>query len=517
MSAFKFLIDTNIVIGLEDNKEVEPVLAEFARKCSEFGVRIFVDSPILDDLARDPYPRRQAIVLSKVSKFEKISGISYPDRVELSEKYGPLNSENDICDARLLFCLERGAADFLVTFDIRLIRRARRLYLAARVFLLEDALAWLAQTFEPKSVHLPHIVEESAYTLDPSDPIFDDLKQNYDGFENWLEKCSREHRSCWKVIIDGASAGLVIIKDETASESNIENPGNKILKLCTFKMNAQYQVEKFGEHLLKKSLWHAQINQYDVVYLTIFPKHLRLINLLKCYGFEHTKTQDNEEVILEKQIVHNPLYIDGKDSALRESRRAWPRFYDGEKVKKYIIPIRGIYFRRLFPEISKLVSLPILEIAEYDGEKFSVLKQERTPGNTIRKVYVCRAPIKELQAGGILLFYLSKDESMAASQSITTIGVVERMLTVNKLEELVAVTAKRSVFSVKELEEIQKESKAPVKVIEFLLVGHSEPAVSLSYLTNNNVFTGRPPQSITEISEKKYQMLKKKFNLGFSI
>ena len=53
MSAFKFLIDTNIVIGLEDNHEVEAELTELTRQCSKYGVRIFVDASVYDDIQRD--------------------------------------------------------------------------------------------------------------------------------------------------------------------------------------------------------------------------------------------------------------------------------------------------------------------------------------------------------------------------------------------------------------------------------------------------------------------------------
>ena len=50
-----------------------------------------------------------------------------------------------------------------------------------------------------------------------------------------------------------------------------------------------------------------------------------------------------------------------------------------------------------------------------------VVGQERTPGNTIRKVYLCRAKITRLRPGDVLFFYVSKDERYEASQSITTI------------------------------------------------------------------------------------------------
>jgi len=51
----------------------------------------------------------------------------------------------------------------------------------------------------------------------------------------------------------------------------------------------------------------------------------------------------------------------------------------------------------------------------------------------------------------MLLFYMSKDQRYAASQSITTAGVVEQVSNVTVAEELIRKTAKRSVFSAEDL------------------------------------------------------------------
>ncbi len=53
MSAFKFLIDTNIVIGLEDNKPVDTGLTDLTRLSSANGVRLFVDEAVDDDVRHD--------------------------------------------------------------------------------------------------------------------------------------------------------------------------------------------------------------------------------------------------------------------------------------------------------------------------------------------------------------------------------------------------------------------------------------------------------------------------------
>jgi hypothetical protein len=76
MSALKFLIDTNIVIGLEDNRPVEAGLADLTRRCSANGVRLFIDAAVDDDIRRDTDLVRRAVTLSKLEKFERLKGIT---------------------------------------------------------------------------------------------------------------------------------------------------------------------------------------------------------------------------------------------------------------------------------------------------------------------------------------------------------------------------------------------------------------------------------------------------------
>jgi hypothetical protein len=112
---------------------------------------------------------------------------------------------------------------------------------------------------------------------------------------------------------------------------------------------------------------------------------------------------------------------------------------------------------------------------------------------------------------------MSKDEAYAASQSITTVGVVEQVANATSAEELVRRTAKRSVFSGGDLTGMAPSPVSPVKMIDFLLVGHSKPSVLLATLVLAGIFNGRPPQSIAELSEERYAALKTLLQLGFDI
>jgi hypothetical protein len=196
-------------------------------------------------------------------------------------------------------------------------------------------------------------------------------------------------------------------------------------------------------------------------------------------------------------------------------RQHYPRFDDGSLVRKFCVPIQPDYHRRLFPEIAFAAELPLFPSATFGP--MPTYGPARTPGNTIRKVYLCRAKITRLRPGDMLLFYMSKDPEYAASQSITTVGIVEQVANVTSADELIRQTAKRSVFSADDLTGMEPSAVSPVKLIDFLLVGHSAPAVGLDYLISSGVFTNRPPQSIAELSEDRYATLMSSLQLGFDI
>jgi L-amino acid N-acyltransferase YncA len=62
------------------------------------------------------------------------------------------------------------------------------------------------------------------------------------------------------------------------------------LKVATFKVNPHGT--QFGERLMKKVFDHATEQDVDEIYVTVFPKHAKLIELFARYGF--TKVADRK-------------------------------------------------------------------------------------------------------------------------------------------------------------------------------------------------------------------------------
>src|SRR5438477_2285604 len=117
MNTRKLLIDTNVFIGLEDPKEVDPAWANVVRKCAEHSVAIFAHDAAVQDINRDPDDVRRAVSLSKLKKFQRLAAPPLPDRASLESQFGPINKPNDEVDVALLYALDFNAVDFLVTED----------------------------------------------------------------------------------------------------------------------------------------------------------------------------------------------------------------------------------------------------------------------------------------------------------------------------------------------------------------------------------------------------------------
>ncbi len=480
--------------------------ARFSQLCSAHGIRIFVHEASRRDIARDENLARRKITESKLEKFEVLAGVPTPSRCDLERQFGAIAKHNDLVDCTLLFALEQYVVTFLVTQDAGLQKRAAAHGLGERVFTVEEAVEWLRQAYEPKSVDLPYIEDIFCYELSPNDAFFDTLRTDYPTFNAWFrDKCVATHRKCWRLTVEGETAGILIWKNEERSDTAATLAGDKILKICTFKISDRYLGEKFGEHLLKQVLWFAQRNCYQVAYVTVYPRHIMLISLLEEFGFRQTlgDVDLGEELQFEKAVGVGPVVDDGLPITL--DRAHYPRFVDDERVRILCVPIKPTYHRLLFPEKAEMV-YPTL---------FGITGGRRAPGNTIRKVYLCRSALERMSPGDVLLFYLSKDLDFLYSQTIATVGVITSVKRTNDIDELFQISGKRSVYSESELRSMLAESETPLKVIDFLLVGHFVEPVSLSDLIQARVLTA-PPQSITEVERDAYVRLDVYRRLGFS-
>lgn len=512
MSQQSYLIDTNILIGLEDYHKVEGAYARFLSLASSHKVNIFVHDAAKEDIARDKDTKRREISLSKIEKYRVLRSRRGLTEEALATEFGALKKRNDVVDAKLLHALSIGAADFLVTQDRGLHDRAQRhsAELGRRVLFVSDAAELLTQTYEPKEVSIRHVAQVEAHEIDHEDAFFDSLRDGYPEFNDWwLEKCVKQHRPCWVVYDDDELAGLIVRKDESADDTDAVTPAKKILKVCTFKVSPDKRGVKLGELLLKKVLWHAQTNGYDLAYLTTYEDQAALMNLLEFYGFQNAGENEKGEFIYERLFSSEKLVRITGASTFDMARMHYPRFLLDNQVRGFGIPIKEDYHDTLYPDLWNPRQPDLFAGASGAG------KPSR-PGNTIRKVYLCRAKSQLAELGAILFFYkgASKEEP---SQAMTALGILESVTLAHSTRELMQLTGGRSVYSEQQLAAWKATSEKAVKVINYLLIAYIDPPIRLDELRKMGVITGHPQQSIYELKRDLLQALVKRANLDFEV
>jgi ribosomal protein S18 acetylase RimI-like enzyme len=512
MSQQSYLIDTNILIGLEDNHTVDPAYSGFSYLAAKHKVNVFVHAAARDDIARDKNTIRRSISLSKIEKYQILERRYGLTKADLETEFGSLKKDNDIVDATLLHALKISAADFLVTQDQGLHDRAQRhsADLARRVLFIGDATQLLTQTYEPKQVPIRHVAEVEAHTIDHEDDFFDSLREGYDGFNDWWkQKCVGERRPCWVVYDNNKLAGLIVRKDEARNNTDAVTKRDRILKVCTFKVRPEMRGVKLGELLLKQVLWFAQSNGYELAYLTAYESQTALISLLEYYGFNCSGAKPDGELIYERVFAAKKLINREGQSVFETSRKNYPRFLINESVRCFGIPIKETYHDTLYPDLWKPLQADLFVGA-------SRAEAPTRPGNTIRKVYLCRAQSKLAEPGTVLFFYKSASKELP-SQAITSVCVLEEMTLATSTKELMLKTGGRSVYSEKELEDWKATPERPVKVINYLLIRYIEPSIGLKELKEIGVIKRNPPQSIYEIKGNSLRKMLDRANLGFDV
>ena len=194
---------------------------------------------------------------------------------------------------------------------------------------------------------------------------------------------------------------------------------------------------KLGELLLKQVLWYAQTNKYDLAYLTTYEEQVALMQLLEYYGFRNAGQNANGEYIYERDFSSAALVPQDGKSDFELAREHYPRFVLGDNTPGFGIPIQEEYHDTLYPDLYRPVQ-PDLFGGAFRAEMIT------RPGNTIRKVYLCRAKSRLGPAGSLLFFYKSTSKN-PPSQAITSLGVLESVTLARSTKDLMQLTGGRSV------------------------------------------------------------------------
>jgi len=227
------------------------------------------------------------------------------------------------------------------------------------------------------------------------------------------------------------------------------------------------------------------------IYLTHFTKTPdRLVELISEYGFNKVALKDDGQDIFVKRLTAKGSEELKCCSPIEISRIFYPSFYDGNDVKKFIVPIQPAFHNKLFTDFPNRQTT----LFEHSGE-FII------EGNTIRKAYLSHSNIKKIGPGDLILFYRSED-----LQAITSIGVVETIhIGVSDAEKILQLAGKRTVFSRMEIDKLVEGG--PVSVFLFRHHIHLTKPIGINELIENGTLKDSP-RSAMELSPERYIKIK---------
>ena len=493
----RVLLDTNIIIGREDNKIIDEDLQILMKILNQLNINIILHQKSIEDIERDKDEERKQIILSKFKTYNLLEEFPEPSNdSKFLNIVGEPKKSNDLIDNYLLYAVYRNAVNFLITKDIGIHKKAKILDISDRILSILDTIKLFEKEIPKEKIKLPYALKATSMSnLNIDDPIFNTLREEYPGFNDWFIRKAREGRKCWVYYRNGDKIGAVLIYkfEEQEIPANPRLPKKKRIKIAT--MIVSYTGQKIGELFLKLTINLAIKNEIPEIYLTLFSKEKDfLVALIEDYGFSKDATieQDWSEIpedVFVKKIIISHDEIRSVDP-VKVSKQYFPNFYDGGNVKKHIIPIKPIYHNRLFTDFPRRGQLTIDE----------VINEFVIEGNTIRKAYLTYSSTKKINPGDIILFYRSED-----MKKLVSVGVVEKVRydLIDK-EQVFNLVGKRTVYS---LSEIEKLVKKPITVILFNHHFYLKSPISYEDLLENNILLG-PPQSITEIDHQKYLKIK---------
>lgn len=492
----RILLDTNIFIYREQDQVVSQDLTRLLQILNELGAELVIHPLSIFELKQNPDIRRREINLSKIEAYSCLQRPPDPTADSLfSEIIRPAKNSHDAVDNALLYAVYKNAVEFFITEDRGIHKKAKLIGIGERVFLISEAVRDFNLYLPSKDIipTPPALAKDKLYNLDLQDPIFDSLRTEYPEFDEWFIEKAQEGRDCYIYRRSDRTLGAVLIYkiEDEPIPSIPRHSKKKRLKIATLKV--EHVGYKIGELLLKVSFDIALKNKITEMYLTHFvrPEGDRLVDLISEYGFYGAGVLQREN--REENVYLKCLCAQGYDvsslSPVEISQQFYPSFYDGDSVRKFIIPIQSNFHDLLFADFSGGRQT---KLYEHDGI-FGI------EGNTIRKAYLTHSRIKKIRPGDIILFYRSGDK-----RAITSVGVVDNFFPdVSDTDEILRIIGKRSVYS----RDVIDRSNRPLAIILFRHHFHLKRSITISELRRAEILSWAP-QSITEIDNTRYAWVK---------
>jgi len=486
----KVLLDPCIFLCHEADQVISKNLKDLSEVLDQVGAKIIIH-PISIKWLEQQAERGEQNVLSEMQEYPLLQ--AYPDPKEDQEYLKAVknsSANNDDINNILLYSIYKDSIDFLITEDRSIHKKAGSLGIDDRVLLIDEALQFFGNYLPKYGMRAPlPLKNELVKNLDLADPIFDTLTEEYPEFQEWIERISGKGRRCWVYYRnDGRIGALLIYKIEDEPVDCIPSlPEKRRLKVSTLKVT--HVGYKIGELFIKLAIDVSLSYNLSEIYLTHFTRpNDRLVELISDFGFYKVGMNSRGEEVFIKKLIDDKIEAQSL-SPIDISKKFYPSFYDGVKVKKFVAPIRPEYHTKLFTDFPSRQTTLIEHAGEFIIE-----------GNTIKKAYLFHSNIRRMDSGDLILFYRSED-----LHAITSIGVVETVFVgIEDADQIVRLVGKRTVFSRKEIDEL---AERPVSIFLFRHHFHLKNRLPLDVLIEHDILAAAP-QSVMEISAEGYEKIK---------
>jgi GNAT superfamily N-acetyltransferase len=489
-----FLLDSNVVIPAEPfSGSVDQDIAHLLARIHQLGHVAVVHPANFDDLGRARDSRQRAQKLSALRKYPELEKVPISAALEQAAGHSEPGS-NDHRDLRLLAAVQSGAATYLVTEDRRLKARAARAALDQTIATVREALDLLDRLHPQDAAPPPHVRLLPSYLLDESQEMFESLRADYPGFNEWLTKVKKDssNRQCWVVVDeDGHYDAVALVKVEDEIETQRRVPATKI---TTFKVDDRRAGDKVGELLLGTVLsWASSQPAVQMLFVEIKPDKEGLIWFLEQFGFQSLDDDDaaaaaaasGDRTFVKKLKPNGPRSV---TPFLFHRTFGPPTVAVGAPV--FVVPIEPKWFVGLFPDA------PTTDV--FGGMLLGEIAPATPFGNAIRKAYLCRSPTHALPQGATLLFYRSGGGPTGSA--VQAVGVAEGSLRSADAERVLSYVGRRTVYTKDDVGAMCDAGRHAVLATLFRHDHFVPTPWALRQLLSEGVLHG-PPQSITRVKD----------------
>ncbi len=316
---------------------------------------------------------------------------------------------------------------------------------------------------------------------DINDLFFDSLKNDYPEFEDWYNKKALEGKEAFTYSDEFGLGAFVMLKFDEEEEIHLDTgilPITKRLKISTLKLSERIQGNRLGEGAIGIALWKWLECNDDEIYVTVFPKHKKLIEMLAKFGFNLAGNKSNGECVYLKSKKH----ID-----FSTPYTSFP-FINPNQDKCYLLPIEAEWHDKLFP---------------YSELRNTIQQTEEfAAANGVTKTYIC-FPCTDLSylSNHTILIYRKGVTNKQHTSVITSYGTIVRCVKVKRngiralsFDQYKSIVGNKSVFTDEEIKNFYI-NKSNLYVIE-LVYNHAFGAgnnVNYLTLTNNLIWKDGHP------------------------